>query len=145
MSLSSLIFSHLSASSTTLLPPASTISLTWIHLCKKCQETKRKVSVFQVECHCIKISKEKCHRHHIRISKEKCHRILFPKKLCVTVSRCPSAAAISRGEQLSKPAVRIAGPYLRKMQLFTEPEKFWTNTVSEKNAHSTEGENLDTR
>ena len=31
------------------------------------------------------------------------------------------------------------------MQLFTEPEKICANTVSEKNAHVTEGENLDTQ
>ena len=31
-----------------------------------------------------------------------------------TVSRCPSAAAISSGEQLSKPKVRTCGPNLRK-------------------------------
>ena len=46
---------------------------------------------------------------------EICHRIkksVTVFKKYVTVLRCPSAAANSKGEQLSKPAVRIEGPNL---------------------------------
>ena len=37
---------------------------------------------------------------------------MSPYLKSITVLRCPSAAANSKGEQLSKPAVRIEGPNL---------------------------------
>ena len=84
MSRSSRIFSHWSASSTTSLPLASTISLTWID---------------PISCN--------------RLTYIENYRRIKIWKKTITVSRWPSAAANSKGEQLSKPAVRIDGPYLR--------------------------------